>query len=164
MPLIALALGDTYPGTPPGGLPDGAAILDWSATRPLTLLLALSMPTAAEIAAARTGAVRIGVRAPRAATGLLPAQPPLLLYALRGLADGEAPYELDRVAPEERPDLSPLAPGQRYLLTILLLSAESGTVRAIRAVSLSERASRAWRAAVAGEEGAADVPLGRAGE
>lgn len=162
MPPTIIALGDRYPGTPPEGLPDGAAILDWTATRGPTLLLALSMPTADEIAAARTGRVRLGVRAARPESD----EPPLLLYEISGLADGDAPYELERVAPGERPDLAPLRAGQRYLLAILLLSAESGTVRAIRMVSLSERCSVAWRAAVAGETtgAAGDCALGRAGE
>jgi hypothetical protein len=166
MPPQTLALGDRYPGTPPKGLPDGAVILDWTAARPLTLILALSMPTKAEIDAARNGKVRIGVRAPRPAIPGRPAQPPLLLYEIPRLADGDAPFELELLPEADRPDLTPLRAGQRYLLTILLLSAESGTVRAIRMVSLSERASRAWRAAVAGETAgmAGDCALGRAGE
>ncbi len=155
--LGTLSLGRPYPGTPPEGWPDGAAMLDWHAGSSPMLVLALSMPTAAEIAAAQKAPVRIGVLRGKGAS------PPALLYEIRGLANGDAPSQVDLLPPELRPDLTPLRAGQRYLLTILLLSAESGTVRAIRVVSLSERCSVALRAAVAGEDGE-DCALGRAGE
>ena len=145
--LRRIEVGRPYAPTPPGGhWPDGGAFLEWRRGM-MELVLSLPNPTAAEVQAARVGKVRVGVAARGGDVGQL-----ALVYAVAGLADGDAPYSLDLVPEASRPDLSPLAPGARYLLVLVLVDAAAGgTVRAIRAVSLSHRVSESLRAAVAGE-------------
>lgn len=155
---MTISVGEPYPVTPAGGWPDGAVLVEWTRWGAMQLILSLARPTAREVKAAREGAVRLGVRAPRGG------EPGQLIYWIDGLADGDAPYEPERLRPEARPDPAALA-GRRLLLTILLLEAGRGTVRAIRGVTLSERASAAWRAVACGgpAEELRDVALGRAG-
>lgn len=99
-------------------------------------------PSDADIEAVRAGAIHLG---------LYVRQPVVwLLYRIEGACDwSDAPYSIHLVAGAERTPPDPVTAETRALLTVVLADADTGIVRALRAVSMSPRFTRALHAAIA---------------
>ncbi len=144
----AIGVGHPYLPALPGGwpvCPGGVAFVVWRRGM-MDLVLAFADLTPEDVQAAMTGKVRVGLRQDATYDALL------LLFDVEGITYGGAILPIAGVPEAERLDLSsPLATGARYLLTLVLVDAPGGTVRATRAVSLSPGVSRIVRRCVARE-------------
>lgn len=128
--------------TGPASYVRGEVVPGWHGPRPeatqfqidsdgLTLLHHYRRPTPREIRGARTGKARFG---------LVPAgrHTMFLLYDIEHLTKGwsDAPYAFGLVAVDRR-ELQPREPHQGRLLMSILVDADTGTLHAIRGVSLT---------------------------
>ncbi|GIW55376.1 MAG: hypothetical protein KatS3mg082_1780 [Nitrospiraceae bacterium] len=92
-----------------------------------------------------------GVRVGRADFGLF-FEPPviLLLYRFAGACDwSDAPYSIHLVPQEERLAPEAVSPEARALLSVVLVDADTGLVRALRAITMSPGFTRLLHAAIA---------------
>lgn len=84
-----------------------------------------------EIEAVRKGQVELAIYENQPAV--------FLLYRIKGFGPwSDVPYSIHLVSPENRPDIKPLIiEGQKLLMTIILVDADTGIIKALRAVSTS---------------------------
>jgi hypothetical protein len=108
------------------------------------LVLRLSRPTAVEVAAVQ--------RAPLDLALWTGDDVLVLLYRFgaggSGIPWSDAPYSIHRVPEAERVPPPELEPGQMPLMTVVLLDADTGIVRVVRAVSLPHGFGAALHAAI----------------
>lgn len=120
--------------TPYGKRPDGAALL--IGPDPLTLIVSLSEPSAAEIAEIRRGRLRVGLAAP-----VKPGGAALLVWRFEPLTSGspglwfDTPFHIGLNAPADR--CLPLRRPDQYRTVIILVQDEAGRFRGGRMVTLS---------------------------
>lgn len=105
------------------------------------LLLFFRAPTGAEIESVKTGAARFAFTVEHDVI--------FLLYEFKpGVNWGDAAFQIHLVKPDERKLPEPEATETRALLSVMLIDADTGILRAMRAITFSPEFTRALHEAI----------------